>query len=193
MFLVTVLVLGRYLACSVLVVAYIFSLARPWPGINRNRSLFFPRFRSRVSAPVSPQVHVCYELATVPLEPRGPNTDCIATPRLASSLSLSHTHTHTHTLSLSLSLSLWQWDNNHAHRPSSCTACILTLGRRSEIDLITLSNSRADSNSAIQLAAPVRQWAFSSSLSHFSFYFSNSSLPLATPFISSAIGLPRAF
>ena len=60
----------------------------------------FPPFRSCVSAPVSPQVHVCYELATVPLEPRGPNTDCIATPRLASS----HTHTHTHTLSLSLSL-----------------------------------------------------------------------------------------
>ena len=121
-----------------------------------------------MSAPVSPQVHVCYELATVPLEPRRPNTDCIATPRLASSLSLSLTHTHSLSLSLSLalSLSLRQWDNNHAHRPSSSTARVLTLGRRSEIDLITLLNSRVDSNSAIQLAAPVRQWAFSSSLSH---------------------------
>ena len=82
------------------------------------------------------------------------------------SLSLSHTHTHTLSLSRSLSLSLRQWDNNHAHRPSSSTVRVLTLGHRSEIDLITLSNSRADSNSAIQLAAPVRQWAFSSLLSH---------------------------
>ena len=55
--------------------------------------------------------------------------------RYASPRILSHTHTHTHTLSLSLSLSLslWQWDNNHAHRPSSSTVHVLTLGRRSDI------------------------------------------------------------
>ena len=98
----------------------------------------------------SPQAHVRYKLATVPLEPYGPNMDCIATSRPP--LASIHTHTHTHTLSLSLSLSLsqQQWDNNHAHRPSSSPARVLILGTSlSLFDLITLSNSRADSNSAI--------------------------------------------
>ena len=76
---------------------------------------------------LSPLVHVRYELATVPLEPRGPNTDCIATFR-----PLLHLHAHTHTLSLSLfSLSQRQWDNNHTHTPLSSPARVLTSGRRS--------------------------------------------------------------
>ena len=45
-FLVTTLVLDRYLACSV--VAYIFPLARPWPGIEIQ--IAFPSFCSRASA-----------------------------------------------------------------------------------------------------------------------------------------------
>ena len=67
-------------------------------------------------------------------------------------LSHPHTHTHTHTLSLSFSLFLsqQQWDNNHAHCPSSSPACVLISGMSLGLfDLITLSNSRADSNSAI--------------------------------------------
>ena len=64
---------------------------------------------------------------------------------------LSHPHTHTHTLSLSLSLSQRQWDNNHAHRPSSSPVRVLISGTSLGLfDLITLSNSRVDSNSAIQ-------------------------------------------
>ena len=78
---------------------------------------------------------------------------------------LSLSLTHTHTLFLSLSLSLWQWDNNHAHHPLSSTTDVLTLGCRSDI-ILSISNSHVDPNSVIQLAAPVRQWAFSSLLSH---------------------------
>ena len=64
---------------------------------------------------------------------------------------LSHPHTHTHTHTLSLSLSQRQWDNNHAHRPSSSPVRVLISGTSLGLfDLITLSNSRADSNSAIQ-------------------------------------------
>ena len=78
----------------------------PRPALARHQSkeiAFPPVLLSRVRL-FSPQAHVHYELATVPLEPRRPNTDCIATshPPLAST----HTHTHTHSLSLSLSLSL---------------------------------------------------------------------------------------
>ena len=62
---------------------------------------------------------------------------------------LSHPHTHTLSLSLSLSLSQWQWDNNHAHRPSSSTVHVLTLGRRLDI-ILSISNSCTDPNSAIQ-------------------------------------------
>ena len=146
-FLVTVLVLGRYLARSVLVVVYIFSLARPWPGINRKRSLF-PRSRSRVSA------FSCLKLTSVtnsqPCRWSHAGPTRIASLRLAP-LSHPHTHTHTHSLSLSLSLSQRQWDNNHAHRPSSSPVRVLISGTSLGLfDLITLSNSRADSNSAIQ-------------------------------------------
>ena len=74
---------------------------------------------------------------------------------------LSCTHTHTYTLSLSLQ----QWDNNHTHCPLSSTVHVLTLGHCLDF-ILSLLNSCTDPNSAIQLAAPVRQWAFSSLLSH---------------------------
>ena len=133
MFLVTVLVLGRYLARSVLVVAYIFSLARPWPGINRRRSLF-PRFRSRVSAFSRLKLTSVTNSQPCRWSHAGPTR--IASLRLAP---LSHSHTHT----LSLSLSQRQWDNNHTHRPSSSPARVLISGTSLGLfDLITLSNAR---------------------------------------------------
>ena len=165
---------------------YVYNPSRPALARHQSKEIAFSPFLLSHVHLFLPQAHVRYELATVPLEPCRPNTDCIATSRPP----LASIHTH----SLSLSLSQRQWDNNHAYCPSSSSARILISGTSLGLfDLITLSNSHADSNSAIQLAAPVRQWAFSSLLSHSSFYFPNSSLALATPFISSATRLPRAF
>jgi hypothetical protein len=128
-------VLDRYLPRSVLV-AYIFPLARPRPGIEIQS--LFPSLCLCVSAASRLKFHALYEFATVPLEPRGPNTDCIATSRLAFPLSLSHTHTHslslslslshTHSLSLSLSLSAAAGITTLAHRPSSDLARVLISG-----------------------------------------------------------------
>ena len=120
---------------------YIIPRARPWPGINQKRSPF-PRFRSRVSA------FSCLKLTSVtnsqPCRWSHAGPTRIASLRLAP---LSHPHTHTH----SLSLSQRQWDNNHAHCPSSSPAHVLISGTSLGLfDLITLSNSRVDSNSAIQ-------------------------------------------
>ena len=42
----------------------------------------FPPFCFRVSATSRLKCHARYKLAAVPLETRGPNTDCIATTRL---------------------------------------------------------------------------------------------------------------
>lgn len=95
MFLVTILILNHFLPYSILVM-YIFPLAQPWPGIEKYRSLF-PLFPSHVSTPISPQVHVGYKLATMPLEPQGPNIDCI-------SIFCPLSHPHTQDLSLSPSL-----------------------------------------------------------------------------------------
>ena len=149
-FLVTVLVLGRYLARSVLVVAYIFSRARPWPGINRNRLLFSPVLLSCVRPRFASSSHLLQTRNRAVGATRAQHgLHCYASPCV-----LSHTHTHTHTHSLSLPLSLRQWDNNHAHRPLSSTARVLTLGRRSDI-ILSISNSCADPNSAIQWVSSI--------------------------------------
>ena len=127
---------------------YIIPHARPWPGINRKRSLF-PRFRSRVSAFSRLKLTSVTNSQLCRWSHAGPTR--IASLRLAP---LSHPHTHTHTLSLSLSQQ--QWDNNHAHRPLSSPARVLISGTSlGSFDLITLSNLRVDSNSAIQRLAPL--------------------------------------
>ena len=78
---------------------YIIPRARPWPGINRKRSLF-PRFRSRVSALSRLKLTSVTNSQPCRWSHAGPTR--IASLRLAP---LSHPHTHTHTLSLSPSLS----------------------------------------------------------------------------------------
>ena len=155
----------------------------------KNTVVFSPALLSRVRH-LSPLVHVRYNLATMLLEPRGPNTDCIATFR-----PLLHPHAHTHTLSLSsLSLSSSGITTTHTTpRPALRVFSLWDVARLNLSYILSLLNSRAESHSATYLAAPVRQWAFSSLLSHSPFYFSNSSLVLATPFISLATGLPRVF
>jgi hypothetical protein len=75
-----------------------------------------------MSAASCPKYYACYELATVLLEPCGPNTDCLATFHLA------FPHTHTHTLSLSLSLSAAVGITTHTHRPTFSLACVLISG-----------------------------------------------------------------
>ena len=106
--------------------------------------------------------------------------------------SASPIHTHTHTLSLSRSLPLSAGGcaiNNH-----QSTTPIFTLSF-----LPILSNSCADYLSAINLAAPERQWAFSGSLSLFSFPIFRSFLalgclwqPCASP-LNLSKGLPTLF
>jgi hypothetical protein len=107
-------VLDRYLPRSVLV-AYIFPLARPRPGIEIQS--LFPSLCFRVSAASRLKFHARYEFATVPLEPRGPNTDRIATSR---PLASPPPPTHTHSVAAGIT--------TRAHRPSSDLARVLISG-----------------------------------------------------------------
>ena len=102
-FLVTVLVLDRYLPCSVLVL-YIFPLAQPWPGINQNRLLFSPVLLLCVHPHFTSSSHLlrtCNHAVGATRAQHG--LHCYTSPHI---LSLSHTHTHTHTHTPSLSPSL---------------------------------------------------------------------------------------
>ena len=100
-FLVTVLVLDRYLPCSVLVL-YTFPLAWPWPGINQNRLLFSPISLLCVCP--------CFTSSSCLLQTHNHAVGAMwAQHRLHHYTSphiLSLSLTHTHTLSLPLSLSL---------------------------------------------------------------------------------------
>ena len=101
MFLVTVLVLDCYLPCSVLVL-YIFPLAQPWPGINRNRLLFSPVLLLCVHPHFTSSSHLlrtCNHAVGATWAQHG--LHCYTSPHI---LSLSHTHIHTYSPSLSPSL-----------------------------------------------------------------------------------------
>jgi hypothetical protein len=105
-------------------VAYLSRIYSPSPGLgqaSKYRSLFLP-FCFRVSASCL-KCNAHYELVAAPLEPCGPNMDCLATTRLAFLLASTHTHTHTHSLSLSLSHT---HTHTHTHTPSIPAAVGIT-------------------------------------------------------------------
>ena len=122
---------------------YLSRIYSPSPGLgqaSKNTDRSFPRFALVCPPPFSPQVHVCYELATVPLEPRGPNTDCIA--RSLPPPSRIHTHTHTHTHSLSPSLSGSGITTTHT-APRPAQRAFSFRGRRSVYFILSHFRTRA--------------------------------------------------
>ena len=129
----------------------IYSLAQPRPGIEIQP--LFPLPCLCVSAASRLKFHALYESTTVPLEPRGPNTGCIATSRLMfPPLSLTHAHTRSSSLGGSGITTM-----HPAPRPAPCVFSFR--GRRSVYFILSLSNSRTDSNSAIyKLPSCYGQW-----------------------------------